>query len=184
MLIIVLCQSEDYSRCSWGSGYINKKWGVERQVDDYYEKFYHKLEARYEQLVANNLQNIRDLLKWEEDVSASWSSLNCISLAQSKQLNNTFYVGENLTLKLTMQTGLLKAKDLKVELIFVERHEDGRTVLVDKQPFHAISEENGTTIFECQLNTDNVGLWDCAIRIIPQNGLLPHDQDFNLVKWM
>ena len=38
--------------------------------------------------------------------------------------------------------------------------------------------------YQFDMNAKDVGLWNCAIRIIPQNPALPHDLDFNLVKWM
>ena len=38
--------------------------------------------------------------------------------------------------------------------------------------------------YQFKANAKDVGLWDCVIRIIPRHELLPHDLDFNLVKWM
>lgn len=157
---------------------------MKRQLDDYYDRFYHKLENRYESITANELQPIRTLLRWKERVMANWQSITCINKQTTKIENDTLYVGEGYIVDLHLRLGALSAEDVKVELLFASTEEDGHMKLAFKCPFHVVSEQNGVTHFRCELNATNVGLWSCAVRVIPQHELLPHDLDFNLVRWM
>ena len=157
---------------------------MKRQLEDYYSRFYHKLENRYEQLSADGSQNTRALLRWKEKMLANWSSLKCVELNYENRINNTFYVGENLSMTLTFKKGSLSADDLKVEMLFTEQNEQHRTVLHAKYPLVPVKEEGDTVTYQFDMDAKDVGLWNCAIRIIPSNPLLPHDMDFNLVKWM
>ncbi len=163
---------------------ISPHFTMKRQLDDYYDKFYHKLETRYTQLVADNLKPVRTLLRWKEKILANWGNLKCVELNYQNRINNTFYVGEKLALTLTIKKGSLCADDLKVEMLFTEQNEQHRTILHAKYPLVAVKEEGDTLTYQFDMDAKDVGLWNCAIRIIPQNPMLPHDLDFNLVKWM
>ncbi|MCR5115078.1 MAG: alpha-glucan family phosphorylase [Bacteroidales bacterium] len=163
---------------------ISPNYTMKRQLDDYYDKFYHKLEKRHETLYKDNLQNIRTLLRWKEKVIANWSNLRCVDISYQNRINNTFYVGERLEMSLTIKVGALEAKDLKVEMLFTEEDKNHRVTLYAKYPFTPVKEEGDTVTYRFESDAKDVGLWNCAIRIIPQNPLLPHDLDFNLVKWM
>jgi len=163
---------------------ISPNYTMKRQLDDYYDNFYHKLEERSNLLQANNNRNVRTLLRWKERVIANWNDIVCISLSRPTKLNNTFFVGEQMNTEITLNIGTLKPEDLKVQIIFASDNEDGTISLHNKYDFTIKSFHNEQATYECSLDTSEVGLWSYAIRIIPQHPLLPHDCDFNLVKWM
>lgn len=162
---------------------ISPHYTMKRQLDDYYSKFYHRLEERQAILAENGLQNARELLKWKERILSEWNNIVCLDVTRPSQLNNTFYVGDELSVQVTLKIGALTSDDLKVEMIFAEEDEYHQIHLFEKYHFDCIQEENGIAVYRCNINAKNVGLWNCAIRIIPQNRLLPHDLDFNIVKW-
>lgn len=165
--------------------HISPHYTMKRQLDDYYAKFYHKLESRFETLTDDSLKAAVTLLKWKEKVLANWNELACVEISRPAQSDNTFYVGEDLTMQLTLKTGALTSEDLKVEMLFAkEDDKTGRVRLQAKYPFCKVSENAGTVVYQCQINTKHVGLWNFAVRIIPANPLLPHDMDFNLVRWL
>ena len=53
-----------------------------------------------------------------------------------------------------------------------------------REPFVFEAEHNGVFSFVCSKVVRRVGTWDCAVRVIPSHELLPHDQDFNIVRWI
>lgn len=164
---------------------ISPHYTMKRQIDDYYDKFYRKLSERYQMLKQDNMYNVRTLLKWEEKMLALWNNISLVSLTLPRVLDTTCYVGELLSVLLTVNLGNITPNDVKIELIFVEREKTQmRDVLFEKYPFHFVSIENGVGVYECKVSAKYVGAWSCAVRIIPKNPLLPHDMDFNLVKWM
>ena len=163
---------------------ISPHYTMKRQLDDYYDKFYHKLERRTDTLRADNLHNVRQLLRWKEKIVAGWGDLKRLDIQYSHPAKNTFYVGEALNLTLDLRIGTLSPDDLKVEMLFAERDESGRIHLFSKAPLTLISCDKGVAHYQFSLDAKNVGLWDCVIRVIPKHELLPHDLDFNLVKWL
>ncbi len=163
---------------------ISPHYTMKRQLDDYYDRFYHKLEQRYETLAANDMQNTRTLLRWKEKVLANWNNIHRVNVDSIIRANNTFYVGERLTLDLEINLGGLTHEDVKVELLFAGSEENGRRKLISKYPLTYEGTSHDVAHYKLDINAKEIGLWDCVIRVIPQHELLPHDLDFNLVKWM
>ncbi|MDY6347132.1 MAG: alpha-glucan family phosphorylase [Bacteroidales bacterium] len=164
---------------------ISPNFTMKRQLDDYYSKFYNKLMKRHNLLCENNNENVRRLLKWEENVLSEWNNIECVSQETPQNDKNTFIVGEEAPYRISMRIGNLKPEDLKIEMLLVtpEDH-DKKAKLVHKLPFSMEKAEDGLVTFACDNVTGNIGTFDCAVRVIPNNDLLPHDLDFNIVKWM
>ncbi len=163
---------------------ISPHYTMKRQLDDYYHKFYHKLEARHTMLTLNNLQNTRQLLRWKEHLITNWHNLSILEKPNINSTESTYYVGEQLHLDIKIQIGALQPDDIKMELILTDPEQSDTPRLFAKYAFELIEYQDGIAHYQLYRPAIDVGLWDCAIRIIPQNDLLPHDQDFNLVKWL
>ncbi|MCQ2286910.1 MAG: alpha-glucan family phosphorylase [Bacteroidales bacterium] len=163
---------------------ISPHFTMKRQLDDYYEKFYHKLENRTAILTSNANENVKKLVRWKEKMLTGWDSLEMVSVEYPQcEEENTFSLGHTLKTTLQLRLGSIQPEDLKIEFVFIVRDNDKAT-LADKYPFHLVKTEGGVTTFECDIDAKLAGVWNCAIRIIPSHTLLPHDMDFNLVKWM
>jgi hypothetical protein len=62
-------------------------------------------------------------------------------------------------------------------------HNDKR-VFYKKFPFEFLDTKDDTVRYRCSVKPSDAGVIDFSIRIIPANPMLPHDMDFNLVKWL
>lgn len=162
---------------------ISPIYTMKRQLEDYYDKFYHKLESRTLDLCAEDLKKTRQLIKWKERVITGWDSLICKSLKCQSRPDRTYYIGEKFSMELTLGCGSLSAEDLKVELVFVDSEREGTPRLIAKYPFSLQKQDHEGAHFACEVDAKKVGNWSYAVRVIPTHPLLPHDLDFNLVKW-
>jgi len=161
---------------------ISPHFTMKRQLEDYYQKFYNKLEQRTKLLIKDNEKNLYDLLRWKEKVLANWENVSIENVNLDGGNDKTFYLGEQITLTVALHLGMLTQEDVKVEVCFIHNC-NGNKELFDKQPFIFVKQENGTTRYECKIIPSYSGSWQCGVRIQPANPLLPHDLDFNLVKW-
>ena len=163
---------------------ISPHFTMKRQLDDYYRKFYRKLMNRYRRLHQDDNENVRKLLKWREKVLSGWNDIQCVGVHYPKTKNNIYCVGDQMRCQVEMRLGTLSPEDLKVEMIFVTAEEHSRKPKLEyKVPFLFEVERNGICTFVCDEVANRIGIWDCAIRVIPNHDLLPHDQDFNIVRW-
>ena len=46
------------------------------------------------------------------------------------------------------------------------------------------SDENHFVTYYCEIPITSAGVFDFAFRIFPKNNLLPHRQDFSILKWI
>ncbi|MBQ7489572.1 MAG: alpha-glucan family phosphorylase [Bacteroidales bacterium] len=163
---------------------ISPHFTMKRQLDDYYGKFYHKLEARTKQLAANNYENAKNLVRWKEKMITSWGNIELVDVQYPQcEEEHTYALGKSIITTLRVRLGNLTPDDVKIEFVFATQN-DTQPLLAAKYPFHFVRTDGNTSIFECAIDAKYAGVWNCAIRIIPANPLLPHDLDFNLVKWM
>ena len=163
---------------------ISPHFTMKRQLDDYYRKFYRKLMNRYHRLHQNDNENVRMLLKWRENVLSGWNDIECVGVEYRKKDKNTYCVGEEMLCRIQLKIGTLRPEDLKIEMVFVSAEDNGqRPKLAYKVPFVFEVERNGICTFVCDSIAERIGIWDCAVRVIPNHELLPHDQDFNIVRW-
>ena len=127
---------------------------------------------------------MRKLLKWREKVLSGWNDIQCVGVHYPKTKNNIYCVGDQMRCQVEMRLGTLSPEDLKVEMVFVTAEEHSRKPKLEyKVPFLFEVERNGICTFVCDEVANRIGIWDCAIRVIPNHDLLPHDQDFNIVRW-
>ena len=162
---------------------ISPHFTMKRQLDDYFEKYYHKLEKQNKLLTDNNLENTFNLIRWKEKVITAWDSIEVVDATQSEPRETSFTLGDKIVTTVRLKTGGLHAEDLKVELVCTKLINDKR-VFYQKIPFECTDNQHGIATFTCIIEPKDAGMMDYSIRIIPANPMLPHDMDFNLVKWL
>ena len=162
---------------------ISPHFTMKRQLDDYYEKFYHKLEKQHKLLSDNNLENTFKLIRWKEKVITAWDGIEVVSVKQSEPSETTFTLGDTIVTTVQLHIGNLQVDDLKVELVCTKM-QDGKRIFHKKYPFQYIDTQKGVVSYQCAIEPKDAGVIEYSIRIIPANPLLPHDMDFNLVKWL
>jgi len=156
---------------------------MKRQIDDYYRKFYDKLELRTKLLTQDNHKNLYELLRWKDKILANWENIEPVSVNFGDTHNKTYYLGEEATLQVDLRLGRMNPEDVKIDICFIQS-DNGTEELFAKQQFDYVKQENGITRYECVLEPNYSGTWKCGIRIQPSHPLLPHDLDFNLVRWV
>jgi starch phosphorylase len=160
---------------------ISPHFTMKRQLENYYSKFYNKLEQRTQMLNQNQEKNLYNLLRWKEKVLANWENIEILNINLDGN-DKAYYLGEKTTLTIDLRIGALLPEDLKVEICFIQS-DNGKENLFYKQLFYFVNQENGITHYECELEPNYSGSWKCGVRIQPANPMLPHDLDFYLVKW-
>ena len=139
---------------------------MKRQLDDYYEKFYHKLEKQHKLLSENNLENTFNLVRWKEKVLTAWDSVEVVELTQSEPTEITFTLGDQITTTVLLKLGALRVEDLKVELVCTKM-DNGKRVFYRKIPFTLVDTQNNLARFSCTVQPKYAGMTDYSVRIIP-----------------
>ncbi|PID93338.1 MAG: alpha-glucan phosphorylase [Bacteroidetes bacterium] len=156
---------------------------MKRQLDDYYEKFYNKLIDRLLMVKPNAYAGLRKLSYWKQMVLSRWEEIEVLELDVPESTAQALRLGDRLSAKVALRTPGLKAEDLGMEIVIARKVNNKiqmkNTLAMQKAD---AGEDRVTFTFERVVN--DPGVIDFAFRLFPTHELLPHRQDFPLVKWL
>lgn len=162
---------------------ISPNFTMRRQLNDYYDKFYHKLENRFNLLKEHDLENALQLIKWKNKLMAAWHNIEIVGVHCPQFSQTTYFLGEVLQIEVKVKLGNIEPDDVKIELIVADKESENNHLRA-KKAFKYMGTDGNAAIFRCESAVENVGSWSWAIRMLPNNPLLPHDMDLKLVKWI
>lgn len=154
-----------------------------RMLIDYENQYYTPLAERYQRLVKDNYAQAIAISAWKNKVSREWDNVEMSELVFPNKTSQLIELGKSYDGKLVLEIGELSIHDIGVELVVSEEY-NGKVIIRDTFDFTPISEADGKAVFELEVCPTTPGLFRLAIRIYPKNPLLPHRQDFALVKWL
>lgn len=154
-----------------------------RMLTDYCEKFYLPQAKRYAELTADDAAKAKEIAAWKRFVSAEWDNMRILSFTQPSA---SYVLSQNnpLTSEVVIDLGRLKPEDVGVEMIFTTSDKKGQRHIAEKADYELVSYEDGKATFRVSVLPETTGLFQVGTRIYPKNALLPHRQDFPLVKWL
>ena len=162
---------------------ITPRFTMKRMLDDYFDKFYYKLAKRHNLLLADNYKVAKEIAAWKENMAAHWDEIELINKSISKDLNN-LTVGDKAVIKVELDTHNLNDKGIGVELVAVRTSLHNNDKLYEVEPLKMVKSEGSHLFFENTYQVDYAGGMKFALRMYPQNELLPHRMDFCYVRWL
>lgn len=157
---------------------------MKRMLDEYYGKFYNKLSERHRLMRANNFETARTMASWKRKVLRSWDQISVSAMNLHDSTARPLLLGEDFVAEITLSLGELSEQDVAIDLIFGQKENDRVKKISFKTPMQVVRSENGLATFRAVIPNPQSGVFDYAIRLRPSHDLLPHLQDFDLVKWL
>jgi phosphorylase/glycogen(starch) synthase len=154
-----------------------------RMLNDYCKQYYEPQFERLTQLTADNAKLAREIAGWKQNVLAEWNNIRVLSCTQP---DPSYVLSQNdmLKSKVVLDLGRLRPEDIGVEILFTTQDAKGALHVQEVEELQMTSYENGVATYEAALLPEHTGMYQVAKRIFPKNPLLPHRQDFPLVKWL
>jgi phosphorylase/glycogen(starch) synthase len=157
---------------------------MKRQLDDYIRQYYTKLFRRARTLTAKNYEIARHIASWKRKVTRGWDSIKIISVKTHDSEQKPLSLGDSFVAEIILDLNELSATDVGIEVLFGKKVNDmvNEPILIEEM--NLIKAEKNIAAFECNIPINQPGVYDYAFRLFPKSPLLPHRQDFNLVKWI
>ncbi len=157
---------------------------MKRMLDDYIDKFYNKLVDRSRKMQQNNYSFARKIERWKRRIVKGWDDMEIVSVKYPGNDANDVFMGEKADIELKLRPNGLNAENIGVELLVGKKEND------DKEKVKYIIElelngvEDDIAIYRGKAPIEVSGMVRFIYRIYPKSDMLPHRQDFNLVKWV
>lgn len=163
---------------------ITPRFTTKRMMDDYFEKFYNKLAKRHAMLEADNFKKAKEIAAWKEDIASKWDKIEVIDAGYSEVVNQP-NVGDTLGFQAVIDIKDIKDKNgIGVELVAIRTSLHNNDKLYGTKPLKLVKTEGSRLYFELTYQLNYAGSMKFAMRMYPQNELLPHRMDFAYVRWM
>ena len=154
-----------------------------RMLADYCAQYYEPQYKRTLELSADGGRLAREIAAWKQMVLAEWNNIRVVSCSQP---DASYVLSQNNMLKseVVLDLGRLKPEDVGVEILFTTQDARGELHIQEVQELQMVHYENGVAKYVTEVLPEHTGMYQVAKRIFPKNPLLPHRQDFPLVKWL
>lgn len=157
-----------------------------RMLKEYMEKYYGKLQERNKLICNNHFEAAKKLSSWKQNIIHSWNNVQIISMDVYDSANKAFPVGSELTPRIVLDLQELSTDDIGVEILFINKRkgEEEFNKIIFRTELISVETVNKQSVYECKIPITQSGVYEFGFRIFPKNPLLPHRQDFALLKWI
>lgn len=164
---------------------IAPNYTMKRMLDDYFDKFYYKLDKRSKQLIANDFAEAKEIAAWKQEVAAHWDNFVVESISYDEKLQNgETTVGQPYNIEVVLDRKDMKG-DLGVDLILTDKQADSDELKFHSStPFVLEKTEGSKMHFKLSAIINESGNKNIGLRVYPHNEKLPHRMDFAYVRWI
>ena len=162
---------------------VASEFTTNRMLTDYCNRFYQPQFERSKLLVAEDNRIARELANWKDLIQKEWYNMRIVSYTRP-DASYVLSQSNELQSEVVIDLGRIKAEDIGVEMLFTSSDKNGKLHIQEVFELKLVSCENGIATYRASVLPERTGMYQVGTRIYPRNPLLPHRQDFPLVKWL
>ena len=152
-------------------------------LTDYMNQYYIPQAERTDSVVANNYALARKIASWKKHLRREWENVNVISETQTAA-SYDLSTGNEFQAEVVLNIGDLRPEDIGVETIFASTDRHGALHIADVREYTPVEFADGVCKYQVSILPERTGSYQVATRVFAKNPLLPHRQDFELVRWL
>ena len=157
---------------------------MKRQLDDYIRQYYNPLFKRSRIVSGKNYEMARHIASWKRKVLRGWDNIEVISMKTPDSNQKPLSLGESFKAEIILDLNELSGTDIGIEVLFGKKVNDEVSEPSFIEEMTLLKSEKNIVVFTCDIPINQAGVYDFVFRVFPKSPLLPHRQDFNLVKWI
>jgi len=163
---------------------IAPRFTMKRMIDDYIRQYYKPQVERSRKLIADNYAQVRELVQWKYQVMEKWNDIEVLEVKYPDSSIRPLSLGEIFDARISLRLNGLDAKHIGVEVVHGHKYDEQIRSITDIIPMQLEKEVDGVAVYQCQIQIPKSGVINFAFRVFPKHDLLPHRQDFPLLKWI
>ncbi|MDR2926600.1 MAG: alpha-glucan family phosphorylase [Cytophagaceae bacterium] len=163
---------------------IAPEYTTRRMINDYIARFYEPMLKRVTALKANNYASTHKLAAWKQTVVAGWDSITVLDVKMPDIGKNEIGIGEKYQVDIKLNLKELSEVDFGLEMVIAEATDDDYPKIVHIAAFDVVKKDGSVVSYHLNYELNFPGVYKFGLRLFPTNAMLPHKQDFNLVRWL
>ena len=116
-------------------------------------------------------------------MQVEWGNIRVVSCSEP---DASYVLSQNdmIKSKVVLDLGRIRPEDIGIEVVFTTADAKGEQRIQGVSEMKLVKVEGSLATFEAEVMPEHTGMYQVGKRIFPKNPLLPHRQDFPLVKWL
>ena len=155
-----------------------------RMLSDYISQYYEPQSVRTASIVADDYKVAREIAAWKKHLRREWQNVGVISMVKPDSSHEDIALGKEFMAEVVLSIGDLQPEDVGVEMLFAASDNKGKLNIQERFEFKPVENSDGVVKYQASLLPQTTGMYQVAARIYAKNPLLPHRQDFELVRWL
>ncbi len=154
-----------------------------RMLTDYCEKFYYPQAKRSQMLVGDDYAIARKISAWKSRMRRYWNDIEVIS-QKLPEASYSLDHGSDLNVEVVLNLGNIKPEEIGVEVLVATTDRKRQLHIQEVFQSNVVEYKDGIATYRASVEPQRAGMYQFAVRMYAMNELLPHRQDFELVKWL
>ena len=151
-----------------------------RMLNEYFEKFYNKLYERSRTIRNDDFEMAKKLSSWKKRISRGWNNIEVLGVKLYDKTTETLQIGESYHGQVMLDLNEVSPNYVGVELVITENGQE----FISREIFELVKYDAGKANYEADISINQPGTFTYGLRIFAKNDMLPHRQDFPVLKWI
>lgn len=157
---------------------------MKRMLDDYFDRFYHKLTDRSRLMRKSKYQLGKEMADWKTQMMENWDEIEMLEMDVVDTDNYALTVGDDFHASIKLHLDGIDPDHVGLEVVFFRRSEDEELHVRLVKPLELKSKEGKVATYQCSLEPQMSGVYEYGFRLYPKHPKLPHRMDLPLVRWL
>ncbi|RUA27983.1 MAG: alpha-glucan family phosphorylase [Bacteroidetes bacterium] len=163
---------------------IAPRFTMKRMIDDYIRKYYAPQIERSKLLLNDNYKKTRELVQWKEQILNQWSNIEVLEVKYPDSSIRPLNLGEIFEAHISLRLNGIDPKYIGVEIVSGDKEDEEVKKITNVFDLQLDKMVDDVAIYKCDIQIKKSGVVNFAFRVFPKHELLPHRQDFPLLKWI
>ncbi len=155
-----------------------------RMFEDYIRQYYVPQSKRSATLVADDYKVAREIAAWKKHLRKEWNNVSVISIVKPDSTFKDIILGKEFQAEVVLSIGDLMPEDIGVEMLLATTDSKDKYHIQERYTLTPVKNDNGIVTYRAAVLPETMGMYQVAARIFASSPLLPHRQDFELVRWL
>ena len=151
-----------------------------RMLEDYMIKFYHQAAEKYIEFSKNEFAQLKDTVKWQNNIVANWDTINIIDIKHDKLLDKKVNTELNIEVVVKMSDSI-NPQDIDIDAYVGQVDQLGNFLNRNIFSLEYAEEKDGLKIYRGSIRCQETGKFGFLIRVLPDQAKVFSKYDLNKI---
>lgn len=163
--------------------HIAPEFTTHRMIHDYIRNFYEPLFKHGEEIRKNNYAKATDIAIWKQHIYDAWEEIEVVNVDFPDTSKHEYHSGTKYHGEVVLSLKRLKPEEVGIDMVISS---DTNQMLEAEEVYglNYVKTVDGLCFYAIDIELDDPGMFEYALRLYPKHELLKYKTEMNLVRWI